>query len=95
MYPIFYHIRSLHRLHQTGPRADHLTLLDSVPVGHAEGRRPVKKSSYGEHDYAFGQRMLTLRTSIGLTQAGLARQLGISRQAVVEWPTNCATRCSL
>src|SRR5437867_543402 len=64
---------------------DHLTLLNSVPVGHAEGRRPVKKSSYGERDYAFGQLVLGLRTSIGLTQAGLARQLGISRQAVVGW----------
>jgi transcriptional regulator with XRE-family HTH domain len=45
----------------------------------------VKKSSYGERDYAFGQLVLGLRTSIGLTQAGLARQLGISRQAVVGW----------
>ena len=33
-------------------------------LAHAERRRPVKKSSYGERDYAFGQRMLTLRTSI-------------------------------
>src|SRR5258708_36929905 len=64
---------------------DHLTLLNSVPVGRAEGRRPVKKSSYGERDYAFGQLVLGLRTSIGLTQAGLARQLDISRQAVVGW----------
>jgi WD40 repeat protein len=46
----------------------------------------VKKSSYGERDYAFEQRMLRLRTSIGLTQAGLARLLGISRQALVEHP---------
>ena len=45
----------------------------------------MKKSSYGERDYAFGQLALGLRTSIGLTQAGLARQLGISRQAVVGW----------
>ena len=45
----------------------------------------MKKSSYGERDYAFGQLVLGLRTSIGLTQAGLARQLGISRQAVVGW----------
>lgn len=28
-------------------------------------------SSYGERDYAFGQLMLTLRTTIGLTQASL------------------------
>jgi len=45
----------------------------------------VKKSSYGERDYAFGQLVLGLRTSIGLTQAGLARHLSISRQAVVGW----------
>jgi len=40
---------------------------------------------YGEHDYAFGQMMLTLRTTIGLTQAGLAERLGVSRRAVLEW----------
>ena len=45
----------------------------------------MKKSSYGEHDYAFGQRMLMLRTSIGVTQAGLAGLLGVARQAVGEW----------
>jgi hypothetical protein len=33
-----------------------------APVGHAEGRPPVKRSSrYDERDYAFGQAMLTLR----------------------------------
>src|SRR5258706_11564327 len=42
-------------------------------------------SSYGERDYAFGQAMLTLRTTIGLTQAGLAERLGVSRRAVAEW----------
>ncbi len=41
----------------------------------------MKRFSYGERDYAFGQTMLTLRTSIGLTQAGLADLLGVSRQA--------------
>jgi len=29
--------------------------------------------------------MLTLRTTIGLTQAGLADRLGVSRRAVAEW----------
>src|SRR5260370_14176264 len=29
--------------------------------------------------------MLTLRMAIGLTQAGLARHLGVSRKAVGEW----------
>ncbi len=45
----------------------------------------MKSFSYAERDYAFGQAMLTLRTSIGLTQAGLADLLGISRRAVAEW----------
>jgi transcriptional regulator with XRE-family HTH domain len=45
----------------------------------------MKRSVYRELDYAFGQQMLTLRMSIGLTQAGLAEFLGISRRAVAEW----------
>src|SRR6266852_6817208 len=53
--------------------------------GHAERRPPMKSSSYGERDYAFGQMMLTLRTTIGLTQAGLAELLHVSRRAVAEW----------
>src|SRR6266852_5415960 len=56
-----------------------------APVGHAEGRSPMKTSSYRERDYAFGQLMLTLRTRIGLTQAGLGERLRVSRRAVVEW----------
>src|SRR2546422_4396841 len=54
-------------------------------MSHAERRPPVKRYSYGEHDYAFGQMMLTLRTHIGQTQAGLADLLGMSRRAVAEW----------
>src|SRR5258707_5008007 len=45
----------------------------------------VKRSSYGERDYVCGQMIVTLRTSIGLTQAGLADRLGVSRHAVVVW----------
>jgi transcriptional regulator with XRE-family HTH domain len=45
----------------------------------------MKQISYGEQDYAFGQVMLTLRTALGLTQAGLAEHLGVSRRAVGEW----------
>src|SRR6266568_4653981 len=45
----------------------------------------MKRSSYGEPNYAFGQAMLTLRTTIGLTQAGVAEHLGVSRKAVGEW----------
>src|SRR5260370_1089604 len=45
----------------------------------------MKRSFYGEADYAFGQTMLTLRTAIGLTQAGLAELLGVSRRAIGKW----------
>src|SRR5690242_975958 len=45
----------------------------------------MKRFSYRERDYAFGQAMLTLRTTIGLTQAGLADLLGVSRKAVGGW----------
>ena len=45
----------------------------------------MNRSLYGERDYAFGQLMLTLRTTLGLTQAGLAEVLGISRRAVAQW----------
>ncbi len=45
----------------------------------------MKRYSYSERDYTFGQMMLTLRTTIGLTQAGLGERLGVSRRAVAEW----------
>ena len=45
----------------------------------------MKQFSYGEPDYTFGQAMLTLRTSIGLTQASLAELVGVSRKAVGRW----------
>lgn len=41
--------------------------------------------SYRDRDYSFGQMILKLRSAIGLTQAGLAEHLGISRFAVGEW----------
>ncbi len=45
----------------------------------------MNRSLYGERDYAFGQRILTLRTKLGLTQTGLAERLHVSRRAVTEW----------
>src|SRR5579859_1127064 len=45
----------------------------------------LMRNLYSERDYVFGQAMLTLRTEIGLTQAGLANKLCISRRAVGEW----------
>ena len=40
----------------------------------------MKRHSYRERDYTFGQTMLTLRTSIGLTQAGLGSKSCASSQ---------------
>src|SRR5438876_718622 len=63
----------------------------SLPLASRRGRvrrkgaRLVRRSTYGERDYAFGQLILTLRSAIGLTQAGLSDQLGISKRAVGEW----------
>jgi transcriptional regulator with XRE-family HTH domain len=45
----------------------------------------VKRHVYRERDYAFAQLVLTLRTAIGLSQAGLAERLGASRRAVAQW----------
>src|SRR2546421_1541771 len=56
-----------------------------APVRYLERSALMKRFSYRERDYAFGQAMLTLRTTIGLTQAGLADLLGVSRRAVGEW----------
>src|SRR5260370_40997700 len=54
-------------------------------MGRVERRARMKRSFYGEADYAFGQAMLTLRTAIGLTQARLAELLGVSRRAIGKW----------
>jgi WD40 repeat protein/DNA-binding XRE family transcriptional regulator len=45
----------------------------------------MRRSTYPERDYIFGQHVLTLRTESKLTQLGLAKLLGVSRQAVVGW----------
>ena len=41
--------------------------------------------SYHDRDYAFGEAIFALRLKIGLTQAGLAQLLGISRRALGAW----------
>ena len=63
----------------------HITAHNFAPLGHAEWKSLVKRYSYRERDYAFAQMMLTLRTTIGLTQADLADRLGVSRRAVAGW----------
>ena len=45
----------------------------------------MKGISYRDRDYTFGEVILALRTKIGLTQAGLAQRLGISRRALGAW----------
>ncbi len=67
------------------PMSPAITLHGMARVGRAERRLSVKRSPYGERDYAFGQLMLTLRMGIGLTQAGLAQRLGVSLHTVGEW----------
>src|SRR3989440_6221229 len=56
-----------------------------APVDYEERSLLMKQSFYGGRDYAFGQAMLTLRITIGLTQAGLAERLRVSRKAIVRW----------
>src|SRR5205807_10322888 len=72
-------------VHQMACHFPSLPIPGFAPVGHAERSARMKPSSYGERDYAFGQAMLTLRTALGLTQAGLAEFLGVSRKAVSGW----------
>src|SRR5437868_4676093 len=72
-------------IHQMAGHFPSLPIAGFAPVDHAERSARMKRSSYGERDYAFGQAMLTLRTAIGLTQAGLAEFLGVSRKAVGGW----------
>ncbi len=62
-----------------------LSIAGIAPWAHAERSARMKRSSYGERDYAFGQAMLTLRIAIALSQAGLAEFLGVSRKAVGGW----------
>ncbi|GHO51263.1 helix-turn-helix domain-containing protein [Ktedonospora formicarum] len=45
----------------------------------------MKRYSYRERDYAFGQVMLTLRTRLGLTQTEVAGRLGVRRRSVTDW----------
>src|SRR6266851_164034 len=64
----------------------HFPFLVSLLEVTRQGRSALmKRFSYRERDYAFGQAMLTLRTALGLTQAGLAEFLGVSRKAVGGW----------
>src|SRR6266851_4394931 len=65
------------------PRTRRFPSLRSAAI--QKGERPMQRPSYSERDYAFGQAMLTLRTTMGLTQRDLADLLGISRRAMGDW----------
>jgi tetratricopeptide (TPR) repeat protein/transcriptional regulator with XRE-family HTH domain len=45
----------------------------------------MTKTSYREQDHTFGQQMLTLRTTTGLTQAELGKILHVSRHTIGAW----------
>jgi transcriptional regulator with XRE-family HTH domain len=45
----------------------------------------MRGSTYHERDYTFGQTMLTMRTRVGLTQAELAKILGVTRKTIGAW----------
>lgn len=53
----------------------------------AEERRKALPPShhYSQRDYEFANTFVTLRTSIGLTQQGLARHLGVASRTVENW----------
>src|SRR5947208_14271108 len=72
-------------VHQMACHFPSLPIPGFARVGQAERSARMKRSSYGERDYAFGQAMLTLRTALGLTQADLAEFLGVSLKAVGGW----------
>ena len=70
--------------------SDHIALhIAFTPAYHIE-RTMSMRASYSERDSTFGQTMLTLRSVLGLTQAGLANYLGVSRRAVGEWEAGCS-----
>src|SRR5947208_3572107 len=52
-----------------------------------KGVRSMKRFSSRQRDDAFGQSMLALRTTLGLTQGELAQRLGVSGRAVRQWET--------
>ncbi len=77
---------SIHLLPFEEHFADHNRVVVNCTAGFY-GRKGahMKRFSYQERDYAFGQRMVTLRTALGLTQVELAEHLGVSGRAVVSW----------
>lgn len=48
------------------------------------------KTPYRERDYEYGEYMLKVRKSIGLTQGGLGKLVGVSWRSVAEWEAGCS-----
>jgi WD40 repeat protein/transcriptional regulator with XRE-family HTH domain len=61
------------------------SLQSSLYTSSISEKRHHMGRTYRDRDYDFGQKILSLRSAIGLTQIGLAEYLGISRFAVGEW----------
>jgi len=45
----------------------------------------TQRSKYRERDYTFANHCVTVRTAIGITQAELAKTVGVSEQAIQKW----------
>lgn len=51
----------------------------------------TQHSKYRERDYTFANHCVTVRSAIGITQAELAKTLGVSEQAVQKWEGGLST----